>query len=154
MAIMKLSNKIRPENLPDNLLALADGAERRYETQDNLAIVVLQDCGALPENIEDCRSYLPGQHHNLAYPGDALIRLYPWVGESLLCPWCADEIRSDGILAHPSDAHVRTGEISPDEQAEWIEEMEPEPEKEEDGAKDERRHYRRAVYFRDEDECA
>ena len=154
MAIMKLSNKIRPESCRITCWPWPTGLSagmRRRTTSRSLSCRTAAHC---PKTSRIAGRICLGSTIILPIRAYALIRLYPWVGESLLCPWCADEIRSDGILAHPSDAHVRTGEISPDEQAEWIEEMEPEPEKEEDGAEDERRHYRRAVDFRDEDQCA
>lgn len=132
------------------LSAAVLGEKRQVQTEDNPVIIALQVCGALPENLDDCRTYLPGQHQNLAYPGEALIRLYPWLCETLLCPWCADEIQGEKIVSHPFEAHVRCSEISQEEEAEWIEEMESDVECDDE----EQRHYARAVYFRDDDECA
>jgi hypothetical protein len=114
------------------------------QAPDSPSILALQECGALPSDLEDCRSYGIGHYTNLACPGEEFVRLYSWLRETLLCPWRACQMMGAEIVEHPFDDHVRSREISREEQSEWIEEMEDDDEPDQGSE-----HYARAVYFQD-----
>jgi hypothetical protein len=99
-------------------------------------IMALKGLGALPFDLDNARSYQPGQWSTLAYPEEALTRLRPWLNDSLLCPWCGDALTGAQAVSHPIQAHG--DEIQLEEECNWLAEMEDDPEMRRSGL---------AVYF-------
>lgn len=86
----------------------------------------LQSVGALPLHLDDHSNYTPEQLRTLGYSHSTLTRLYPWLKEKLLCPWCAEEIEGTAIVEHTYIEHVRQHETTAEEQSQWLQEMEEE----------------------------
>jgi hypothetical protein len=94
--------------------------------------MALKAIGALPEDLEDCRSYRGDQGWNqwstLAYPERTLRDAYPWLEGEFVCGWCPLRLRGEKIVWHPFDYHVMHGvgiicagqRIPLDEMCNWI----------------------------------
>ena len=102
----------------------------------------LQAVGMLPPNPDDLNSYSQEQHRALGYENSTLIRLYPWLRQKLLCPWCGEQIDGTNIVYHPFVQHVCLDEASVEDQCQWLQEAEEELDP----------LVSVAIYFRNEDE--
>jgi hypothetical protein len=96
---------------------------------EELVTRALQVVGALPLNLHDHTNYSPEQRRTLGYEHSTLKRLYPWLNEKQLCPWCADEIHGTELIVHPFAEHVCSEETTLEEQCQWLldseEELDP-----------------------------
>jgi hypothetical protein len=113
-------------------------------TLDEPVVSALKGYGALPPDLSNCRSYQPGHHQTLMYPGDALRKIDPWLKDVILCPWCADKLTDIEIINHSQYMHVPNHEAGQAEVLEWLDDME----------EDERRPLGVAIYFQTGEERA
>lgn len=102
--------------------ALRKGEQLKHNDGHTPVIAALKGMGALPENLDDPRSFEPGQHNNHAYSNEALCRARPWLKEEMPCPWCGEKLTGAAIVEHPIGKH--SDEITFDDECDWIEEME------------------------------
>lgn len=114
-------------------LTLAEAITKGFEYgpavvagESALVTRALQGLGELPPNPDDCRSYSQRQMSILGYESNRLIRLYPWLEQKLLCPWCAKQTDRTEIVDHPLLAHVCANETTLEDQCEWLQEVEEE----------------------------
>jgi hypothetical protein len=96
------------------------------EGECGILVRALQTIGTLPPDLDDNDSYTAEQRHVLPYFGHTVEKLYPWLKQKLLCPWCADEIEGKYIVEHPFLEHVRTSEATIHHLCEWLQKMEEE----------------------------
>lgn len=89
--------------------------------------MALKATGRLPINLDDAQSYLPGQYQALAYPGEALEKTFPWLRNPLVCSWCGDSTKGAASVDHLHSHHVTSKEIRLEEAADWLSEVESEP---------------------------
>lgn len=102
----------------------------------------LQAVGMLPPNADDYAGYSPDQRRTLGYENSTLMRLYPWLKQKQVCPWCARQIDETNILLHPFIEHVCSEETTIENQCQWLQEVEEELDP----------LVSVAIYFRTEDE--
>jgi len=86
----------------------------------------LQAVGMLPQNPDDYGSYSLEQRRTLGYENSTLVRLYPWLKEKQVCPWCGKEINETDVICHPFLEHVCQRETTLDDQCQWLQEVEEE----------------------------
>jgi len=125
--------------------AIAKGCEfgpLAVGNENKLVTRALQAVGALPANPDNHQSYSLEQRRTLGYENFTLIRLYPWLKDERLCPWCAEQINETNIICHPFVEHVCTNETTIEDQCQWLQEAEEELDP----------LVSVAIYFRSEDE--
>jgi hypothetical protein len=93
--------------------------------------MALKAIGALPENLDDPRSYHGesrwNQWNTLAYPQRTMLDAYPWIAScNFLCRWCSLSLSGENVVSHPFDYHVMRGcRIAIEAFCGWIEEIDP-----------------------------
>lgn len=102
----------------------------------------LQSVGALPSNPDNYDSYTTEQRKTLGYEESTLLKLYPWLKQKQICPWCSKEIDESNVIYHPFIQHVCQSEATIEDQCEWMLEVEQELDP----------LISVAIYFRSEDE--
>jgi hypothetical protein len=102
----------------------------------------LQAVGMLPQNLDDYQSYSAEQRKALGYENATLVRLYPWLKQKQVCPWCGDQIDETNVILHPFGEHVCREETTLQDQCLWLQEVEEELDP----------LVSVAIYFRTEDE--
>src|ERR1700693_983136 len=67
--------------------------------------MALKAIGALPEDLDDSRTYCGGgrwnQWNTLAYPERTLLEAYPWIGGNFPCHWCTLRLSGENVVSHP-----------------------------------------------------
>jgi hypothetical protein len=86
----------------------------------------LQAVDMLPKNPDDLQAYSPDQREVLGYEDATLVRLYPWLKQKQVCPWCAEQIDYANVVYHPFVRHVCRKETSLEDHCHWLQEIEQE----------------------------
>jgi hypothetical protein len=86
----------------------------------------LQSVGMLPPNLDDYQSYSLEQRRTLGYEDNTLVRLYPWLKQRQVCPWCGEQLDETNIIYHPFLRHVCRKETTLQDQCSWLQEAEEE----------------------------
>jgi hypothetical protein len=91
--------------------------------------MALKAIGALPADLDDCRSYAYSEGWNqwntLACPERTLREAYPWLTGDFRCYWCPRQLSGEEVVWHPFDDHVMCGlYITIEAFCGWIDEIE------------------------------
>jgi len=86
----------------------------------------LQAVDMLPPDPDDLQSYSPEQRKAVGYENATLSRLYPWLKQKQVCPWCGEQIQEANIVLHPFVRHVCRRETTLEDECQWLREVEEE----------------------------